>query len=85
MRNLVLAVLLVLGSRAPAAGRPAFGPVGLADARWTAGFWVAFWLVVLPSVLSGTFDVLVPLRRHHADTQVGHARLAQGCTCEGGN
>src|SRR5262249_55685784 len=46
MRRPVLAVLFLLGSLAPAPGQPprlsphtAVGPVGIADARWTTGFW----------------------------------------------
>jgi DUF1680 family protein len=46
MRRPVLAVLFFLGSLAPAPGQPprlsphtAVGPVGIADARWTTGFW----------------------------------------------
>src|SRR5262249_49105725 len=46
MRHPALAVLLALGSLAPAAGQPPAGsphavvrPVGIADARWTTGSW----------------------------------------------
>src|SRR5947209_3066678 len=44
MRGPALAVLLALGYVAPAAGQPVprhavVGPVGIADARWTTGFW----------------------------------------------
>jgi DUF1680 family protein len=48
VRLLVLALLLVPGSLAAAAGQPppvpphaVVGPVGVADARWTTGFWAA--------------------------------------------
>src|SRR5262245_49516023 len=45
MRRSALAVVLVLWSVAPAAGRAppgsrcVFSPVDIADARWTTGFW----------------------------------------------
>jgi MFS family permease len=42
--------------------QPVLRPRELLAGIFSAPVLVAFWLVVLPSVLSGTFDVLVPLR-----------------------
>jgi MFS family permease len=45
-----------------AASQPLSSPRAVLARMFSAPVMVAFWLVVLPSVLSGTFDVLVPLR-----------------------
>jgi MFS family permease len=55
-----LAALVLSASGAPRSQVPAAGEV--ARTIFTPGVLVAFWLVVLPSVLSGTIDVLVPLK-----------------------
>ena len=60
----VLAVMLaVRASRTPTATpEPPLAPRAIASAVLTAPVLAAFWLVALPSILSGALDVLVPLR-----------------------
>lgn len=56
----ILAACVLSTSGAPRSQVPALGEV--ARAAFSPGVLLAFWLVVLPSVLSGTIDVLVPLK-----------------------
>lgn len=70
MRLPALGLLLALGSFAPAAGQPAgrarfavVGPVGLADACWTTGFWADRFAVCRAATIPAMGEVMEGRKR----------------------